>query len=120
MARYAKLDENNKIINVELADESWIQQQSGTYILDSNNEAQINGYYLNNTFIPAQPFSSWTLVNNVWTPPFAKPNNTDDLGWDESLQTWVRYTFTPPEGEEVNNDTPFIKEVWNKSTNSFE
>jgi len=64
MARYALLNDDNKITNVVLADQTWIDGQTETYILDSNNEAQINGYYLNNSFIPASPFSSWTLVNN--------------------------------------------------------
>jgi hypothetical protein len=120
MARYALLNDDNKITNVVLADQTWIDGQTETYILDSNNEAQINGYYLNNSFIPASPFSSWTLVNNEWTPPFAKPDETGDIQWDESLQTWKRYTFTPPEGEEVGPDTPFTTETWNTTTNSFE
>ena len=120
MAKYAQLDENNKIINVVLANQTWIDNQEETYILDSNDEAQVNGFYLNSIFIPAQPFASWTLVDNEWIPPFPKPNETDDLEWSESLQTWKRYTFTPPEGEEVGPDTPFTSEVWNKETNSFE
>ena len=42
MAKYAQLDENNKIINVVLADQTWIDNQEETYILDSNEEAQVN------------------------------------------------------------------------------
>jgi len=120
MARYALLNDDNKITNVVLADQTWVDGQAETYILDLNDEAQVNGFYLNSVFIPASPFASWTLVNNEWTPPFPKPNETDDLGWDESLQKWKKYTFTPSEGEEVGPDTPFTTEVWNKETNSFE
>ena len=75
---------------------------------------------VNDVFYAPQPFPSWTLVNNEWTPPFAKPDEAGDIEWDESLQTWKRYTFTPPEGEEVGPDTPFTTETWNTTTNSFE
>ena len=120
MARYAQLNENNKITNVVLADQTWVDDQEETYILDSNEEAQVNGFYLNSIFIPAPPFASWTLVNNVWTPPFPKPNETDSLDWNESLQTWIQYTFHPEEGQEVGPDTPFTTKTWNKETSVFE
>ena len=44
MARYAQLNENNKITNVVLADQTWVDDQEETYILDSNEEAQVNGF----------------------------------------------------------------------------
>jgi hypothetical protein len=50
------------------------------------------------TFIPEQPFPSWTLVNNVWVAP--KPEPTDlaknqYVAWNETNQDWDILTAGP-------------------------
>lgn len=44
-------------------------------------------------FIPPQPFTSWTLVEETcqWTAPVAMP--TDGFySWDEATQSWIEIT----------------------------
>jgi len=112
MATFAKLDENNVVLEVHVVNND---------VLDATNEeatgiafltAWSNGYtnwkqtsYNNNirkqyagigftydaeadVFIAPQPYSSWTLdSNHDWQPPTAKP--VGDFHWNESTLSWV-------------------------------
>ena len=48
------------------------------------------GYtYANGVFTAPQPYPSWTLVDNVWTPPSSMPIDGGRYFWDESTKNWV-------------------------------
>jgi len=45
-------------------------------------------------FIPPQPYSSWTLVEETcnWTAPVLYPTDGKIYGWDEATTNWVEVT----------------------------
>ena len=47
-----------------------------------------------NSFIPPQPFPSWTLVEETcqWTAPVAMPIDDKMYSWDEATLAWVEIT----------------------------
>ena len=46
---------------------------------------------IRDAFIPPQPFSSWTLVEDTcqWDPPTSYPDDGKDYIWDEATTNWV-------------------------------
>jgi len=53
-----------------------------------SNTGQIGDTYNNGIFTPIQPYSSWTLINNVWQPPIVYPNDGNLYTWNEENKTW--------------------------------
>jgi len=45
--------------------------------------------YENGVFTAPQPFPSWVLVNNLWTPPIELPTTGGPHKWDEASKNWV-------------------------------
>jgi hypothetical protein len=109
MAHYAWLDENNIVVNVtvgvdetELIDgldtETFYSQATGYNIKRTSYNGKIRKQYagkgysydpVNDIFIAAQPFTSWSLDENFdWQPPTAKPQGFDWI-WDESKLSWI-------------------------------
>lgn len=115
MAHYAKLDENNIVVRVNVVgdendSEEWCAQEwGGTWKKTSyNTEHGIHrnggtpfrmnyagiGYTYDaekDAFIPPKPYPSW-LLNEVicdWYAPVDYPNDGKVYGWNESIQNWV-------------------------------
>ena len=112
MAHFAKLDENNLVIAVHCIDNNAIdlnnEDISGILFLTAlhnynhwkrtsyNNKirkqfAGIGYTYdaVNDVFIAAQPYPSWSLDNNFdWQPPTPKPQG-DGWYWDEQTLSWI-------------------------------
>ena len=109
MAHYAWLDENNIVVNVtvgvdetELIDgldtETFYSQATGYNIKRTSYNGRIRkqyagkGYYydpVNDVFIAAQPFASWSLDDNFdWQPPTPKPEK-GLWSWNEDLGEWL-------------------------------
>ena len=117
MAHFAKLNEINKVIGVEVVNNVVIvdangneQEQVGIDFLTQLNggvgwykQTSYNGTFRKNyagigytydasrdAFIPPQPYNSWTLNEDtcLWDSPVAYP--TDDLmySWDEATTNW--------------------------------
>ena len=102
MSHFAKIDSNNIVENVIVAEKDfinsgvvgdeflWVQTSyNGNF---RNKFASIGDTWdnVNEVFIPHQPFPSWTLdVDFTWQPPTPRP--TDDLmySWDEETLAWV-------------------------------
>ena len=105
MSHFAKIDTNNIVIQVIVAEQDFIDSGS---LGDSSNWIQTSynhnirkqyagiGYTYDKTndiFIKPQPFASWTLDATFdWQPPTAMPDdgkryrwNEDDLIWDEDI-----------------------------------
>ena len=120
MAHFAKLDENNIVIEVhgldnnELIDGNGIEQESkgidflinwsGGYTKWKQTSYNANfrknyagiGYFYDATkdaFIPPQPYPSWRLNENSyrWEPPVSIPTDGKLYAWDEINTSWIAY-----------------------------
>jgi hypothetical protein len=90
MKNFALLDDNNKVLNISIADESWIGEGWVEYTND--NPAYINGDYVDGYFYAPQPYPSWTRNNGQWLPPTPAPNSSPYTYWDEPTLTWIQHT----------------------------
>lgn len=113
MAHFAKLDENNTVIEVHVvandALDSENEEQSGIEFLTnwSNGHTHWKQTSYNGTirkqyagigftydpiadvFISPQPFASWSLdENHDWQPPIPYPNDGLIYTWNENDQDW--------------------------------
>lgn len=118
MAHFAKLDENNVVLEVhvvhnnELLDENGVEQeQKGIdFLINWSNgylawkQTSYNGSFRKNyagigysydvqrdAFIPQQPFSSWVLNEDTcrWEPPTPMPTDGKMYSWDEATTNWI-------------------------------
>lgn len=125
MAHFAKLDSDNKVIevivvdNVNTSDVNGIESEEigvayckslfgvdTNWIQTSYNQnfrnkfAGIGDTYLadKDVFIPIRPYSSWVLgEDNNWHPPVAAPQDDKNYNWDEETQSWIDVTPEPVE-----------------------
>jgi hypothetical protein len=117
MAHFAKLDQNNNVIEVhcvhnnELLDENGVEQEqkgidflvawSGGYphwkqtSYNGNirkNYAGIGYTYRQDidAFVAPKPYASWILnANAQWEAPVAMPQDGQRYVWDEATTSWV-------------------------------
>jgi len=106
MSHFAKLDSNNIVENVIVAEQDFINSgavgDSFLWVQTSYN-GNFRGKYasigdtwdkVNEVFISPQPYPSWTLNEDtcIYEAPIAYP--TDDLmySWDEDTTSWVEIT----------------------------
>jgi hypothetical protein len=123
MAHFAKLDNNNNVLEVIVVNNSILdsnsEEESGIAFLTQwsegytnwkqtsyngsfrKNFAAIGGVYdsTRNAFIHPKPYNSWILDNTTcqWKPPIEYPNDNNSYWWDESNQSWSLITFQPEE-----------------------
>ena len=112
MAHFAKIDENNRVTQVIVAEQDvintglfgdpalWIQTSynthGGVHLTGGTplrkNFAGIGFTYdlANDCFTPPQPFASWTLDTQtcLWQPPTPMPQDGKMYSWNETTQTW--------------------------------
>lgn len=122
MAHFAKLDQNNVVLEVhvvhnnELLDENGVEQeQRGVdFLINWSNgylawkQTSYNGTFRKNyagigytydpqrdAFIPPKPFPSWTLNEDtcLWEPPAPYPTDGNLYQWDEITTSWVIYVL---------------------------
>jgi len=117
MAHFAKLDDNNVVIDVnavhnnELLDNGVESEAKGVEFLTSRSNGHSNwkqtsynasirknyagvGYTYDATrdaFIPPKPLASWLLNKEScqWAPPIAYPTDGKIYCWDEASITWI-------------------------------
>jgi hypothetical protein len=121
MAHFAKLDENNIVLEVNvvnndnLLDSNGVEQEAlGISYLVSwsggytnwkqtsysgsfrKNYAGVGGVYdpQKDAFIPQKEFSSWVLNEEtcLWEPPIPMPLNDKKYYWDEEQINWIEVT----------------------------
>lgn len=121
MANFAKLDEHNLVLDVNVVDNETINnlpfpesepvgvqfltQWSGGYT--NWKQTSYNGSFRKNfagigftysteldAFIPPKPYPSWLLNTNTcqWQAPVPYPNDGKGYIWDEATQSWVEIT----------------------------
>ena len=56
----------------------------------ASNTGEINDTYENGVFTSPQPFPSWSLINNIWTPPEPMPIDNNFYVWNESTKSWAK------------------------------
>ncbi len=122
MAHFAKLDENNIVLEVnvvnnnELLDENGQEsEQKGIDFLTSWSggysnwkQTSYNGNFRKNyagmgftydsvrdAFIPPKPYNSWLLNENtcLWEAPIPSPTDGKAYRWDEDTTSWVEVTL---------------------------
>lgn len=120
MAHFAKLDENNIVLEVnvvhnnELLDENGQESEAkGIEFLVNwsgghanwkqtsyngnirKNYAGIGYTYdaVRDAFIAPQPYPSWILDEATckWNPPVTYPNDGQIYGWDEATVSWILF-----------------------------
>lgn len=118
MAHFAKLDENNMVLEVHvvnndrLLDANGMEQESigieflvtwsGGYT--NWKKTSYNGNFRKNyagigykydagrdAFIPPKPFESWMLDENTcqWNAPIPRPDDEKEYFWDEPTLSWI-------------------------------
>jgi hypothetical protein len=117
MAHFAKLDDNNNVIDVIVIHNNELLDTNGTereevgisFLVNwSGGHAQWKqtsynsnfrknyagvGYYYDSdrdAFIPPKPFPSWQLNEEtcLWNPPFNSPDNEKIYRWNEEEYKW--------------------------------
>ena len=88
---------NNKIVNIIVAEQDFINTLSDKdfYIKDDGtkiNNAKINGSYdaTQDAFILPKPYNSWTLNNSTlqWEAPTEIPDDGKNYSWNEETTNW--------------------------------
>jgi hypothetical protein len=95
MNMYARLNENNVVINVEVADPEWVNSQPNPsfYVqATENNKPAIGGDYFNGLFYPIKPFESWLRDGQGnWIAPVENTLNLPTCFWNEETLTWIQH-----------------------------
>jgi hypothetical protein len=92
MTTYAELNADNIVINIIVANQEFIDNETDTdqYIILINGGIGWTYDLTQNIFIAPQPYPSWTLdSNNDWQAPTPQPPPPPNTYWDEQLQKWV-------------------------------
>jgi hypothetical protein len=95
MSIYAKINSENIVENVIIADASYISTQEGVWIevTDSTRQANSGNTYSPEAkkFISEKPFESWVLDNTSleWVSPEGPRPATGEWRWNETDQEWV-------------------------------
>jgi len=93
MSDYAKINSDDSINNIIVADADFISKQRGEWIkITKSNLCYRDGNY-NRTlkkFIKPKPHRSWVLDNKgIWQPPTPIPSQDPQLyDWDEPTRNW--------------------------------
>ena len=123
MAHFAKINEENIVIDVVVVDESqehrgedflandlgfggrWIQTSYNTHLGQHSqgktplrkNYASIGCIYdpIRDAFYLQQPYPSWIFNEDTcsWSAPIALPDNEKVYEWNEETQSWVEVIF---------------------------
>jgi hypothetical protein len=120
MAHFAKLDDNNVVLEVHVVNNDVItidgveSEQEGinflTNLFGHSNwkQTSYNGNFRKNyagvgdtydsvrdAFIAPRPYPSFTLNSDcVWQAPIPMPVDNDIYRWDETTQSWIKtYSF---------------------------
>jgi hypothetical protein len=106
MAHFAKIDSNNIVTQVIVAEQDFINSgvvgDSFLWVQTSYNNnfrknfAGIGSTYdkTRDAFIPPKPYPSWTLVEDTcqWKAPSAMPDDGKVYEWDEDTTSWKEKT----------------------------
>lgn len=87
MKYFAKLDSNNIITNISIANDDW--SADGWIEVTEENPAYIGGDYFEGYFYPENFYSSWTRSGTgLWNSPVPIPTDGKLYKWNESTLSW--------------------------------
>ena len=106
MSHFAKIDSNNVVTEVIVAEQDFINSgavgDSFLWIQTSYNKNFRKNFAgkgftydkIRDAFIPPQPYPSWTLNEDtcLWDCPVAHPSDGNEYIWNEETQTWDEVT----------------------------
>jgi len=106
MAHFAKIDNNNLVTQVIVAEQDFINSgavgDSFLWVQTSysssfrKNYAAVGDTYdkTKDAFIAPKPYASWTLVEDTcqWTAPTAMPDDGKMYNWNEDTTSWKEKT----------------------------
>ena len=106
MAHFAKIDNNNLVTQVIVAEQDFINSgavgDSFLWVQTSyngnfrKNYAAVGDTYdkTKDAFIAPKPYPSWTLVEDTcqWTAPVTYPDDGKHYSWDEDTTSWKEIT----------------------------
>lgn len=130
MAHFAKLDENNTVIQVDVVNNNVINnlpfpesEPIGVAFLQSiygqdtrwvqtsyNNNfrgkyASIGGFYdpQLDVFVGAKPYPSWIrdINGTSWTTPIPEPTDGKEYIWNEEIVNWVEIPYSQDEPTQI-------------------
>jgi hypothetical protein len=102
MSHFAKIDSNNVVTEVIVAEQDFINSgvvgDSFLWIQTSYNKNFRKNFAgkgftydkIRDAFIPPQPYPSWTLNEDtcLWECPVARPSDGNEYSWNEETQAW--------------------------------
>jgi hypothetical protein len=88
MKNLAKLNEQNIVVNIILANDDF--DSEGFVEYTTENPAIIDGDYYLGFFYSPQPYPSWTRSYGSWVSPKPYPTDGDSYEWDETDQDWKK------------------------------
>jgi hypothetical protein len=102
MSHFAKIDSNNVVTEVIVAEQDFINSgavgDSFLWIQTSYNGNFRKNFAgkgftydkIRDAFIPPQPYPSWTLNEDtcLWECPVARPSDGNEYSWNEETQAW--------------------------------
>ena len=106
MSHFAKIDSNNIVTQVIVAEQDFINSgavgDSFLWVQTSYNSnfrknfAGVGSTYdkTRDAFIPPKPYASWVLVEDTcqWKAPSAMPDDGKRYEWDEDTTSWKEMT----------------------------
>lgn len=121
MAHFAKLDENNMVLEVNVVDNELLRDSAGIEREDLGfaflvqwsggypywKQTSYNGSFRKNyasigytydaerdAFIPPKPYASWVLNEDtcLWDAPVVCPTDGNKYVWDEESTSWIKIT----------------------------
>ena len=106
MAHFAKIDNNNLVTQVIVAEQDFINSgavgDSFLWVQTSysssfrKNYAAVGDTYdkTKDAFIAPKPYPSWTLVEDtcLWTAPTSYPDDGKFYNWNEDTTSWKEIT----------------------------
>ena len=106
MSHFAKIDNNNIVTEVIVAEQDFINSglvgDSFLWVQTSYNKnfrknfAGVGSSYdsTRDAFIPVKPYASWTLNDTtcLWECPVALPDDGKKYEWNETNQQWDEIT----------------------------
>ena len=83
--------ENGIVIDVIVADDSFVKELEGVWISCTEETLPGIGYTYSQIdgFRPPKPFPSWIWNGTFWDAPVPLPDNNNIYEWNEEIQAWV-------------------------------
>jgi len=93
MTLYAKINLENIVENIIVADDDFVKTLSSTYVkVDETTRHAVIGSFYNkslNKFIDPKPYPSWELNElSEWQSPIGSKPTDGNYSWNEEELTW--------------------------------